>query len=238
MKILIPGGSSNMLSIKTFINNLEYDSESGTYGHYDEQTVIINTQEVPGSPGAAIGGEWIQVQSFESEMGSVDLRDLNITRNNAQANGSGGLPSWTSDVNAGVGAFGLGVYTQTELLDYAVRNNYKSATSWSDFNKLRETQKAWRTTNTLGKTGTKYLNGAKVLGKAVFAVTVVNSGLNAGNAFMNDDPNKWGVAGKAGLDVAMGYVGFLGPIGFGISAGYFILDAAGAFNSWSQPVKK
>lgn len=35
------------------------------------------------------------------------------------------------------------------------------------------------------------------------------------------NPNKWGVAGKAWLDVTMGYIGFLGPIG--VSATYFII---------------
>jgi hypothetical protein len=146
--------------------------------------------------------------------------------------------NWRSKANTGFGAIAAANGAKTELMDYAVRSNYKSAKTWSEFNKLRPSQKAWRTTNTLGKSGESYLKGAKVLSKAVFAVTVINSGINALGAVVQNDPNKIGVVGKAALDVTMGYVGFLGPIGFGVSATYFILDSAGAFNSWSQPERK
>ena len=37
-------------------------------------------------------------------------------------------------------------------------------------------------------------------------------------------------------DVGMGYVGFLGPVGFGVSATYFILNAAGIFQGWGDPL--
>jgi hypothetical protein len=42
--------------------------------------------------------------------------------------------------------------------------------------------------------------------------------------YFNNAGTDWQVYGKAGLDVIMTGVGFLVPIGFGISATYFILD--------------
>lgn len=131
--------------------------------------------------------------------------------------GSGGGVNWSS-VNTGVSAFGLGNGIKTGLLDYAGK------------------------TGELTKGTTNYLNASKLLGRGVYGVTIANSGIQTWNAWSNsdrsiytNDNNKWGVTGKAGLDVVMGYVGFLGPIGFGFSATYFILDAAGVFDSWSQP---
>ena len=44
----------------------------------------------------------------------------------------------------------------------------------------------------------------------------------AGNAFYTNNGNKWGVAGKAGLDVTIGYISLVGgPIGWG--SGLFTL---------------
>lgn len=45
----------------------------------------------------------------------------------------------------------------------------------------------------------------------------------------------WQVGTKATLDVIMTGVGFLGPIGFGISATYFILDVtSGGFGGFGE----
>lgn len=41
---------------------------------------------------------------------------------------------------------------------------------------------------------------------------------------------------KAGIDIIMGGVGFLGPIGFGVSAGYFLLDVSGVFGNYGDPI--
>jgi len=176
------------------------------------------------------------MSALDRSGGETTLETVEIVAYNTE--GNGGMPGWLGDVNSGVGAFGVVNSAKTELIDYVIRSNYKSARTWGEFKKLRPTQQTWRTTHTIGKTGTTYLNGAKLLSKGVFGVTVINSSLNAGSAFYNDDPNKWGVAGKAVLDVTMGYIGFLGPLGFLISSTYFVLDASGAFNSWSQPTNR
>lgn len=49
-----------------------------------------------------------------------------------------------------------------------------------------------------------------------------------GSYYYNDGTD-WQVGAKAGLDVTMTVVGFLGPVGFGISATYFLLDTTGSF---------
>ena len=54
---------------------------------------------------------------------------------------------------------------------------------------------------------------------------MVITGARAGAYYMNGGKDS-SVGIKAGLDIVMTGVGFLGPIGFGISATYFILDAA------------
>jgi hypothetical protein len=147
---------------------------------------------------------------------------------------SASLPKWTSDFNFGVNAFGVANSAKTELMEYAVRSNYKSARSWSSFNRLNTSQQSWRTINTLGKTGANYLKYAKGLGAIGAGVTSTYSVANAGVYYYNGGTN-WQVGTKAALDVVMTGVGFLGPVGFGISASYFILDATtGGFGGFGQ----
>lgn len=138
------------------------------------------------------------------------------------------------DANTVIGAFGVANDTKTGIIDYAVRQNYKSARTYSEFNKLRPTQQAWRTTNTLGKTGAQYLKYAKGLGYVGAGLTTTYSIANAGAYYYNGGED-WQVGAKATLDVIMTGVGFLGPIGFGVSATYFILDnATGNFGGFGQ----
>ena len=173
-----------------------------------------------------------------SEMGSlpeyvVRLWFIPISQDGLTASGGGGMPGWASDANTGVNAFLVGNGAKTELLDYAVRTNYKSARKSSQFNKLRPTQQAWRTTNTLGKTGSQYLKYVKGLGYVGAGLTTTYSAVNAGSYYYNGGTD-WQVGAKATLDVIMTGVGFLGPIGFGISAIYFVVDVAGGFGDFGE----
>jgi hypothetical protein len=70
-------------------------------------------------------------------------------------------------------------------MDFAARTNFKSARSWSEFNSLRETQKAWRMTNALGKTGTKVLSATNVLGVTAAVVTTGITAARAGMYYYN-----------------------------------------------------
>ena len=146
----------------------------------------------------------------------------------------GGIPKWVAGFNTGIGAFNLSNGLKTEFMEYAVRSNYKSARTWSEFNKLRTTQQAWRTTNTLGKTGASFLKGIKGLGYVGAGLTTTYSVANAGVYYYNGGVD-WKVGTKATLDVIMTGVGFFGPIGFGISATYFMLDlTTGGFGGFGE----
>jgi hypothetical protein len=159
-------------------------------------------------------------------------QNLRVITSEEGAN-SGGRSKWAFNANTCINAFIVGNGAKTELLDYAVRTNYKSARTVSQFNKLRSTQQAWRTTNTLGKTGAQYLKYAKGLGYVGAGLTTTYSAYNAGSYYYNGGTD-WQVGTKATLDVIMTGVGFLGPIGFGISATYFIVDATGCFGDFGE----
>ncbi|WP_158611964.1 hypothetical protein [Flavobacterium macacae] len=118
---------------------------------------------------------------------------------------------------------GMTVGINTELIDFAIRTNYKSARTWDQFNKLRETQKSWRTLNTLGKDGAQYLKILKGAGAGIAIGTSAYSLLKAGTYYSNGGDD-WRVGAKSALDIGMTVVGFFGPVGFAISATYFILD--------------
>ncbi len=140
-------------------------------------------------------------------------------------NSGGGMPGWANEMNNVVNAFMFGNGVKTELIDFAVRRNFKSARTASQFNNLRKTQKAWRYNHTLGKTGVNYLKYSKALGTAGAVLSTSYSVSNMVNYYNNGGQGS-DVMVKTGLDVAMTIVGFMGPIGFTISATYFILDAA------------
>lgn len=97
-----------------------------------------------------------------------------------KAQGEGG--DFLENLDTGLDAFETAVTAKTGLFDYAIRSNYKSARSYSDFNKLRSTQKAWRTKNTLGKGGAKYLNTFKIIGRAT---GIASAGLAINDAIQN-----------------------------------------------------
>lgn len=118
---------------------------------------------------------------------------------------------------------GIANEVNTQTMEYSVRNNYKSARTWKEFEKLRPTQKDWRIKNTLGKSGAQYLKYAKNLNIGITIASVAHTSWEAWK-YYRDGGRDWRVGVKAGADLAMTGIGTLGPIGFGISAGYFIID--------------
>jgi hypothetical protein len=125
---------------------------------------------------------------------------------------------WTDNANTSIGAFGIGWGAKENLINYA-----------SKFSPAIEEM--------------KYVKGVKIVTKAAFVAQIVVSGVQATSAWANsdrdwttNDGNKWGVTGKATLDITMGAIAtFGGPVGWAISGTYFIADAAGLFDSWSRP---
>lgn len=129
--------------------------------------------------------------------------------------GGGDVPgSRTGLDNAqiGLGAFGVAHGAKEELINFAA--------------------KADPTINSL-----KYVKAVKVVSKSVFAAQAGISVYQAGSAFVTDNGNKWGVAGKAGLDITMGAITVWGgPIGWAVGGVYFVGDMAGWWGDWGDPL--
>ena len=120
-----------------------------------------------------------------------------------------GIPDWVNKTNIGIGAFTTANGVKTELIEFAG----KSAS--------------------LGKSGAQYLKYAKGLGYVGAGLTTTYTSANAGIYYYNGGTD-WQVGAKATLDVVMTGVTFLGPIGLGISATYFIVDVAGGFGDFGE----
>lgn len=157
---------------------------------------------------------------------------MNVSEKNGTVFGSGveyyqqsnGGNGW--DVaNDIMGAAGIGLGVQEQLMEYAVRSRFKSDRTYSEFNKLRPTQQAWRYSRVLGNEGKAVLKGLKVGGNIMAGVSTAYSVVDVGSYYYNGGTD-WQVGAKAGLDIIMTGVGFLGPIGFVVSSTYFILDAS------------
>ena len=138
-------------------------------------------------------------------------------------------------INNALAGFEFGNSIKTELVDHAVRNNYKTATTAKEFNKLSPTQKNFRFENTLGKGGAQLVSVAKSLGTAAAIVTTGYTAYTTYDYYINKGGTDWKVGVKAGMDLVITGVGFLGPVGFGISTTYFILDSAtGGFGGFGE----
>ena len=135
-----------------------------------------------------------------------------------------GETSW-SNISSGVGISQLIVGAGTETADYMIRNNYRSANSWSGFMKLRAAQQEWRTINTMGENGATILKLTKVTGPALGLVsTVISANIVYSQFRHGQEINPWDVS-----DVIVGGTGTVAgailtfgltsnPIGWGIVA--------------------
>jgi RHS repeat-associated protein len=152
-------------------------------------------------------GEWVTVGV--RIWGTYTMKSISPSGDGGNGNSPAGLPEWTSTANTGVGAFSTANGAKEKLIEFAA----KSAP--------------------LGKTGTQYLKYVKGLGYVGAGLSTTYSFANAGTYYYNGGTD-WQVGAKATLDVIMTGVGFLGPIGFGISAIYFVVDAAGGFGDFGE----
>src|SRR5690606_12373533 len=131
-----------------------------------------------------------------------------------------------------INGFAFGNEIKTQMFDYAVRQNYNL--SWKQFNSLTKEEKALKTVGSLSKTGANYLKLIKGAGTVATVVTTTATIYNTA-AYYNSGGTDWKVGAKATTDLIMTGVGFLGPIGFGISASYFLIDAAtGGFGGFGE----
>ncbi len=123
---------------------------------------------------------------------------------------------------------------KTNLIDATVRYNYKSARSWIEFRKLRDTQKAFRYNQTLGKTGAMYLKIASKT-NTIVGVASASTSFCYGYAYYRNGGDDWQVYTKIGLDILMTGISFIGPVGFAISSTYFIFDVStGGFGGFGK----
>jgi len=141
-----------------------------------------------------------------SHMYSMDTGELlyTITRGAAASgggsDGSSGM-NW-AQINQGAGAFGFANGVKTGLIEFAGK------------------------TGELSKGTKTYLNSFKILGKGLGVASAGISAYDAIDYYSNGGKGSE-VAIKAGLDATMALIGaFGGPVGFGVSAIYFIADYA------------
>lgn len=85
----------------------------------------------------------------------------------------------------------------------------------------------------LTKTTSNYLKLFKGAGYVAAGINTTYTAINAGSYYSNGG-TEWQVGAKAALDVTMTAVSFMGPVGFGLSMTYFLLDTAGAFGEFGQ----
>ena len=123
----------------------------------------------------------------------------------------------------GLNGYGVANGVKTNLIEAAVRYDYKSAHSWWEFQHLRPKQIKFRKSRTLGKTGAKYLKTFDRIGAGVAVASAVMETIDY-RSYYKQYGFDWSVTTKFGLDMIMTGLGFLGPVGLTISSAYFILD--------------
>ena len=141
--------------------------------------------------------------------------------------GQGGDYGWAKNTQTGMGAFDIGNSVKGGMIDYAV-----ASSAGKSMNSLKRADYV----ATLGKTGANYIRAFKIAGGATFgASTLISAGLTYN--YYNSGGTGSDVLVKSSLDVTMGVVGLFWPIGTGISATYFIIDAAtGGFGGYGDPL--
>jgi hypothetical protein len=156
-------------------------------------------------------------QGFAYKGGTYNLSGIRQVMVSGKAN-QGGDYDWLNTTSDVFSALGIGGTPKTELIEYAVRSNYKSAQTRAEFSKLRPTQQAWRTTNTLGKTGAQYLKYSKGLGVVGNVVGVTSAGVQ-----LIQNPTAGNATRLAVQGVAIG-AAFIPVVGWGVSLGIGAAD--------------
>ncbi len=205
-------------------NCLSFDRTYNPFITWCEYEEVPNgaLRHVEGTPEALSFSEWENTPSGDS----ADYYFASVS--GGEASGLGSDYSWAINTQTGMEAFDVGNGVKGGLIDYAVPNSAGksiSALKRADY------------VATLSKTGANYVRAFKVAEGGTFgASTVISAGL-ATNYYMNGGTD-YLVGIKSTIDIAMGVVRFLGPIGFGISATYFIIDAASdGFGGYDDPLK-
>ncbi|WP_304437725.1 RHS repeat domain-containing protein, partial [Flavobacterium sp. Leaf359] len=192
----------------------EIDNNGYTFGYENGNFKIAYNTEDGATVLHTIKGS--SFKNFFSDSSAVQ------TQNDSRA--------WNDTANA----LGIGMGIQQELIGYSIAQNYKSARNPWAFAKLRETQQAWRTTNTLGKVGKGLLTTTKVMGVASGVVQIGIKGVEIyDKGVENATVRDWADLGvnTAGVVAAVFFasnpVGWVvGAVALGYSIGTTIYDAS------------
>ena len=123
------------------------------------------------------------------------------------------------EISTAINGVGIGLGVKSELMTYAVAQNFKTATNSLSFSSLRATQQAWRTTNVLGSVGSKLLTATKVLGTVGGVASVGLKGYDiynkgASNATVRD----WADLGVNSAGVVATVFLASNPVGWAVGA--------------------
>lgn len=157
----------------------------------------------------------------ESKLESIDLY-LNLTMPGSLLPGENGVN--LDDISNALGGFGFATAVGNEIANANIRNQYKSAKSWSGWTKLKNNQQTWRTIRQLGNTGANVLKGFTVAGNITGVITTGYSGYKVTEQLISGGPsnvNSWDLAdtvfGGAGVaSVYMLAAGASNPIGWAV----------------------
>lgn len=150
---------------------------------------------------------WVPVNSQGAEPAWNDINWNSAMSDDLQDNT---IIDIANSVYSGLGAVGFANGAKEQLLDLAAKAD---AT-------LKQT---------------KYVKAVRMVSKGVFVAQVGISFYRTRSAFISGNDNRWGVAGKATLDITMGAVAVWGgPVGWGVAGVYFIGDVAGLWGTWGE----
>jgi RHS repeat-associated protein len=199
-------------------NNISiYQSRSGKYiigfGSDSGFTVQVMPSNWGGGSGGSggSGGGFVGGWAFNGSYWGGSYDGGGIGNGNITYGGASPLSEidWNR-INQGLGAFGLGNGVKTELIKYSAKFS------------------------SLSQTTSNYLKLSKGLGTFAAAATTAHRWYNTYDYYSNGGSDGR-VLAKSILDTVMTGVGFLGPIGFTVSATYFILDSAtGGFGGFGE----
>ncbi len=198
--------------VNTYIDavpGVQYASIAG--GYYKENGLNAQLGKAP-----IVYGKQLYIPNTPNNLTSLSnkssepLGEFGFTKSEPSSAAQSGGGDWMNKTQTGLGAFDLAHGAKEELINYAAKSSPA----------INEMQ---------------YVKAMKVASKGLFGAQAVISGVQVYNAWDSNNSNKWGVTGKAGLDVTIGYISLVGgPVGWGVGAVYFIGDAAGWWGNWGQ----
>ncbi|SEL98264.1 RHS repeat-associated core domain-containing protein [Parapedobacter koreensis] len=154
--------------------------------------------------------------NFNAEEDVIKIPEVEITSNKGGTDWKG----ITSDV---LTAFEVGNKTKEELLDFAVRNNFKSNNTRQAWERLTRNQQIWRQKRTLGKAGYTYLRGVKIVGRGVTGANVVITALQTGGDIV--DGRYYAAGARLTVSGIAAGAAFIPVVGWGVSIGIGVADA-------------